>query len=604
MSFALLRKELREHGIVLAVALSLSGIVLVGLSVQAAQGMGGRFVGLMRFSYMIGPLLVLVIANRLFVREYGGRTQLFLETLPIGRARVFATKWLLGCVLTLGIAAVAWWASLRGIRSSEVLATEAALGVLYCVLIFWATLWSFAAFGGMLGRYRYVLWGAVLLLVFLASNVAGIRLFDMPVLRLLGTDVQQASGLPEQKDFAAAGIVALVCFVGAAALALYGAGAMASALAKRMTARERVFMLVSFMAVMTAAFMLEPKPVQPPFEITDGVRVSGRTVEVGVLPTADLDAAAARRLAATLADDVDGLADVFGYDDETRVFVQPQRGLDRHTVERALMINAAGVVLKSAPDAPRDLIRTLVAHSVIGDATLDRGMREDRHVFFDGFSALWALRDDPAASDLWTLRAAAVDGPLTAADLKAWAHTSERFGECVALAIAYNVVAALDEELGQDRNLELMRTLFSRPYDDVRVLFERSPGRVLRDFGTDWERVAASAEARRAAAQRRFATELAARPRVTADVSARRDPAYGTLIETTLTGVDRYFVYYAPLGPWTADVGGLPRLDVRGTHGTLPISPPRGSRFVVAIEYDDPVLDCPVRALAKRLELP
>lgn len=604
MSFALLRKELREHGIVLVIALLLSGLVLIGLFMQAAQGMGGRFVGLTRFSYMIGPLLVLVFANRLLVREYGGRTQLFLETLPIGRARVFATKWLLGCALTLAVAAIAWWAALSGIRRTEVLATDAALGVLYCILLFWGTLWAFAAFGGMLGRYRYVLWGAVLVLVYLTINIAGIPLFDMPVMRLLGTDVQQASGLPERNAFAAAGAVALVCLIGSALLALYGAGAMASALAKRMTARERVFVLVSFMAVMTAAFMLEPKPVQPPFEITDGVRVAGRTVEVGVLPTSDLRPPAARELAATLANDVDELAAAIGYTDETRVFVQPQQGLDRHTVERAFMINASGVVLKMAPNAPRDLIRTLVAHSVLGDATLDRGMREDRHVFFDGFSALWAVRDDTAAQDLWTLRAAAVAEPLTVHDLKAWAHTSERFGECVSLAIGYNVVAALEQELGKERNLELIAAMFSRPHDDARVLFERSPGEVLRDFGTDWERVASSAEARRAEAQRRFAVELAARPRVHADVVARRDLELGTLIETTLEGVDRHYVYYSPLGPWTADVGGLPRLDVRGAHATLPISPPRGSRIVVMIEYEDPVLDCPARALAKRLELP
>lgn len=604
MSFTLLRKELREHGIVLLFALLLSGVTLIGLLMQAAESMGGRFIGLIRFSYTVGPLLVLVFANRLLVREYSGRTQLFLETLPIGRTRVFATKWLLGCALTLGVAAVAWWASLRGVRRFEVLPTEAALGVLYCVLLFWGTLWSFAAFGGMLGRYRYVVWGAALVLFSVARTVAGIRPFDMPVIRLLGTDVQQASGLPEPAVFVAAGAVALVCIVGAAALALWGAGAMASALAKRMTARERVFVLVSFMAVMTAAFMLEPKPEQPPFEITDGVRVQGRKVEVGVLPTADLDAGAARRLAATLANDVDELVDAFGYGDETRVFVQPQQGLDPHTVERAIMINSSGVVLKISPNAPLDLIRTLVAHSVLGDATLDRGMREDRHVFFDGFSAYWALRDDPAARDLWALRAAAVAEPLTVRDLKGWAHTSERFGECVALAIAYNVVAALDEELGSERHLGLMSRLFARPYDDVRVLLERSPSRILRDFGTDWERVAANAEARRTAAQRRFAAELGARPRVAADVAARDDPALGTLIETTLTGVERHYVYYAPLGPWTADVGGLPRLDVRGAHATLPISPPRGTRLVVAIEYDDPVLGCPVRALGRRLELP
>jgi hypothetical protein len=578
--------------------------MLAGLLFQARYSGGGRFVGLVTFSYTIGPLLALVIANRLFVREYGGRTQLYLETLPIGRGRVFATKWLLGCTLALGVVAVGWWLSLRGIRGSEVLATADALPSLYAIGLFWGALWSFAALGGMLGRYRYVLWAAVLVLVYLSTGMAGIALFDLPVLRLLGSDVQQGSGIPELAVLATAGAVALVCTVGAAALALHGAGAMASALAKRMTARERVFVLVSFMAVMTAAFMLEPKPVQPPFEIEQGVRVQGRFVEVGVLPTADLDAGTARRFATTLANDVDELSAALGYAEERRVFVLPQQGLDRHTAQRALMVNADGVVLKIAPNAPPDLVRTLVAHSVLGDATLDRGMREDRHVFFDGLSASWALRDDPAGSELWTLRAAAVEPPLTVHDLRAWAHTSERLGECVALAVAYNVVAALEDDLGGEKTLELMRALFDRPPDDARVLLEPSPGRVLARFGTDWERVAAAAETRRTAARERFAARLAARPRVNADVAVHRDAERGTTIETDVDGIDRHYVYYTTLGPWTADVGGLPRLDVRGTHATLPISPPRGARLLVAVEYDDPVLDCPVRVLAERLELP
>jgi hypothetical protein len=268
------------------------------------------------------------------------------------------------------------------------------------------------------------------------------------------------------------------------------------------------------------------------------------------------------------------------------------------------MINAEGIVLKIAPDAPRDLVRTIVAHSVLGDATLNRGMREDRHAFFDGFSASFSLRDDPAARDLWTLRAASVETPLTVRELTNWAHTSERFGECVALAIAYNVVAALEEDLGEPRSRELMRTLFGRPQDDVRVLLERSPSRVLRDFGTDWESVATAAEARRTAAQRRFAAALAARPDVRADVRVSRDAETGTTIATTVEGVDVHHVYYTALGPWTADIGNLPRLDVRGAHATLPISPPRGARIAVAIEYDDAVLDCPARVLAERLELP
>ncbi len=49
--------------------------------------------------FLLGALSVLTLANRLVVREYTGRTQLFLETLPVSRAQVVAVKWLTGAVL-------------------------------------------------------------------------------------------------------------------------------------------------------------------------------------------------------------------------------------------------------------------------------------------------------------------------------------------------------------------------------------------------------------------------------------------------------------------------------------------------------------------------
>ena len=81
MSLPLLRKEAREHGPVLA-ATAVIGLVALFTILGVAEDAGGRFVGLARFLLTMGPLIALVLANRLLVREYSGRTQFFLETLP------------------------------------------------------------------------------------------------------------------------------------------------------------------------------------------------------------------------------------------------------------------------------------------------------------------------------------------------------------------------------------------------------------------------------------------------------------------------------------------------------------------------------------------
>ncbi|HEY3517850.1 MAG TPA: hypothetical protein VGL98_12455, partial [Gammaproteobacteria bacterium] len=558
--------------------------------------------GLTRFLLTIAPLIALVLANRLLVREYTGRTQFFLETLPIGRARVFATKWLLGCGLMLLMGWLSWSAALGYARRTEVLATADAAGVLGCVAAFCVTIWSFAALAGMLGRYRYLAWATAIVAALLAMDIAGIPLFDMPIIRLLGDGVQMATALPETSAFVQAFVVTALCTAGAAALALVGSGAMASTLAQRMTARERAFALVALLAVGTISTTLEPKPVQPPFQITRGERFEGRWTRVGVLPSGALDADSARSLAGAIADDSDALIDALGLTTRPPVFVLAQQGMDRHIMQRAGLSTSDGIVLKVAPNAPGENVRMLVAHSLVADATLGRGMKDDRHVLLDGLASYWPLRDDEAGRERWWLRAAAIPEPQPAGYLAEWALTSERLGECQSLALAFSVFDTLVQRLGQDATSESMKEIFREPKDDVRVLFERRPTTTLATAGVDLGSLETAAAAAREQARRRHAETLARRPVIDAAVVWRNTPGRGIEIETAVSGASRYAAYYRLLSPWTTDAGDMPRLDVLGSSAVLPLSPSRNERVLAVIEVDDEILDCPVRVLAERLQ--
>jgi len=601
MSLPLLRKEAREHGPVLA-ATAVIGLVAMFTILGVAEDAGGRFVGLARFLLTLGPLIALVLANRLLVREYTGRTQFFLETLPIGRARVFATKWLLGCGLMLLTAWFAWAVALRSARRAEVLASADAFGVLECAAAYCVAVWSFAALAGMLGRYRYLAWGAIGLAALLTVNITGVPFFYLPIIRLLAQDVQMATALPETSAFVYALAFAAVCLVAAAALALVGSGAMASTLAQRMTARERAFALVALIAVGTISATLQPKPVQPPFAITRGERFEGRWTRVGVLPSGTLDAVSAQSLARAIADDSDALIDVLDLRAHPPVFVLAQQGLDRHVMQRAALRAEDGIVLKVAPNAPTENVRMLVAHSVVADATLGRAMKDDRHVLLDGLATYWPLRDDEAARERWWLRAAAIAEPQPDDYLTAWAETSERLGECESLALAFSVFDTLTQRLGRDATLESMKKIFVEPKDDVRVLFERRPATALASAGVDFSWLASAASAAREQARERHEAELARRPVLEAAVDWRNTPGRGIEIETTMSGAARYAAYYRVLSPWTTDAGEMPRLDVLGSSAVLPLSPSRNDRVLAVIEVDDEVLDCPVRVLAERLE--
>src|SRR5688500_7523294 len=201
MSFALVRKELREHGVITAVALALSALALLVL-LESAEKAGGRFVALTRYAQTIGTLNALVLSNRLFAREYAGRTQLFLETLPIARWRVFATKWLLGGSVIALTTAAAWFATLVRLQRSEVLPWGDTLRVLSCVSLFALAVWSWSAMAAMLGRFRYLPWMIGVFLLFATEQIVGLELHALPVFRLCGQDVQMARGMPQPLELA------------------------------------------------------------------------------------------------------------------------------------------------------------------------------------------------------------------------------------------------------------------------------------------------------------------------------------------------------------------------------------------------------------------
>lgn len=603
MSLALVRKEVLEHGIVVVMTILLGALALFTLLIAADQE-GGRFIALIRYSMVIGTLTAVLLSNRLFVREYAGRSQLFLETLPLGRTRVFATKWLLGCGLMLLIVASAWFANLWWIRKTEVLPWLNALNTLLSIALFTFALWSFAAMAGMLGRYRYVAWIAAVLLVSAVDTVAGIAVGDIPVFRLLGSDVQMALGTPDMRAILYALAAAAVFTAAAAALALAGSGAMASTLAQRMTARELVFVLAASLVFVTIVTTLEPKTNPPPFAISGGERVDGEHALASVMPTADFESAAASSLASTIVRDLDTLIDALGVEANPTVFILPQQGLDRTVMQRAPLSDSAGIVLKIAPDAPLDSVRALVVHSFLSDFSVGRGLKEDRHVLLDGLASMWALRDDEAAKGTWWLRAASIGEPLRSEHLTRWSTTSERLGDCLSQAVAFSVAESLTARLGRERMLALMRKLFSPQPDDVRVLFESAPETLLEQEGFSWSDVAAAAEAMRVSVRTNRGEVLAQRPTLLPQIEWTDSAERGVTIQTSLQGAERYSVFYTLLRPWTADVGEMPRLDVRGERAVLPLSPPRGARVLAVIEVEDETLGCPIRVHTERLTLP
>lgn len=600
MSFALLRKELREHGWVLGAMVFFAGLALAGHLVNAGD-QGGRFAALIRFTAGIGSLSALVTANRLFAREYSGKTQLFLEVLPITRTRVIVTKWIAGAVFQCGLIATAWFVTLEYQRASEVITLEDASHALLAMEAFTLALWSFAAMAGLLGRYRYVAWMAFWSFFFFFDSVGSVKPFEAPLLRLLNDASGMARTPVPLSALLEAAVVVVISVVGTAALALSGSGAIAATLAKRMTARERVFIIASAVVIATLSEGLKKERELPPFELAKATRSNSSRGVVGVMTTEDVDEPKARSIGENVAHDVDSLSDALKLKKKLPVFLLPQRGLDPTLTQRAELSGSDGIVLRAAPDADQSMLRARVIHELLTDETDFRARKEDRHALLDGFAVWWAVQDDEAERERWWRRAASSEVPLSRTTITRWDETSERLGECVTNAAAFALVDTLFVQVGKERALTLAQRLFAAPHKGLAaLLFEDSPSALLKAAGTDWDTITAEAERRRLEYRGKFG-EHSER---TATVAIRGSDD-GNVVKVEVKGLEKWTVQFGKLGPWSRGQTNLRRIDVRGAVETLlPVTLARGDLLLATVDYDDAELACPVRIAAQRLEAP
>lgn len=600
---ALLFKEWREHR---WVVLALWGLVLafVGFRAWRELDVGSPFLPFQRVLPFVLPLLCLAIANRLVVREYTGKTQLFLEALPLTPARVLGTKWLLGAVwvcvpLAALLAGLTAWGSAHTSITPQLLFNIAAR-----TFIFALCLHALAFTLGLLGRYRYVGWGVVLGVVWTIDRYSQEPVLSLPPLGLVAPSlVVEREPTPWAQLAITVALIAAFAAC-AAVLALAREGAWVAALAHRMSRREKVAVIVAATLPLSLVATLDARKPKPAFDLREAVRAkaSALGLVVGVARAAQLSEADARALGSSLAGDLEEMGSWLKLSALPAVFVLPDASLDIDAYQRADLPDADGVVLK----APLGRLgfqaadfRVFAVHEVLTWYARARNHREARHWLLDGYSAWWVARQDPAFRALLEGRADAATHlvPLDARALVRWGETQERLGDCLGTAFAYRGVSRLMQQPGAQ---ELLReVLGARPMNDIRA--------ALRAGAVDAKLAAALAEALRDAPQvlgpapklLGWKARYDARP-----VGARLYEVEFVVLRPDAEAKAPFSVRYDTLDPWTAEVGWLlERVDATG-DGYLPVTPIEGTRLFTAVEKYDVDLQCTVRIGARRWVVP
>lgn len=236
-------KDIREHGIAL-LALAVGMCLAVYLLIKSSQ-LGDFSISTLdairRSLIMLFPLVVFILGNRLIVREYLGKTRLFVEALPTKRSKPLLEKYCLGLFYLFVVATLVVALSTSGSSFVDNIDSKRfgliLLKTLCIVTLYWSIVFCFSFCGFIRTVLYLLLFGAIFL-------INGIPNFDETTIgpfALLDRQLftYERDVIPWQDIVETLALAALFTFIGCI-IALYNEGSLTETLSKPLSRRDFV----------------------------------------------------------------------------------------------------------------------------------------------------------------------------------------------------------------------------------------------------------------------------------------------------------------------------------------------------------------------------
>lgn len=643
---SLLAKEIQQHLVAWLALLALQGFSVLVLLLRALDTPTG--VSLLEaygaLLVLFVPVAAMILGNRLVVAEYHGRTQLFVESLPMRRSEMAWTKFflgwlvlLLGCGIALGLAAL--FASFREPLGFSFIALVAArsTGFVLCV-------WAFFFTMGFTGRLRIPIYLALLLGVGMLDGVTELELerFGPFALAAPSTLPFERGPWPWQALTESLLLGLTFCAVGIG-LAVIKEGTVAESLSRRMSHREKAIIAFLFVGLLMAFAFYEGRREKEPYAFDLPEVVASEVLPLEILYLRPALRRDGEQLLGHLENELQDLGDLLDTP-LPALRVAYYGSLDGRTFDWATLRSNDGLLLRANFEAAvvdRDALTAEVVAKVIAEVTRGRADFEPRAWVWDGFGLWWAGRSegrrkgcqDPLPQALWTASASSVppsassSSPASAAavldvaTVTSWWRLREARGDTAAAALAASGLWFLEERHGSQGVRDLAFRLWNPPAPrDVRGLwqerpfpeiFEKATGESWPTFVDAWQDHLRRLQGSTACSSRavptvhgemRWDTSGEGSPRWVYAVHFAEEPPQGTLVR----------LLHGRLGPfdhpldeddlkreehlWTSGVTASFHLD--GVYG-------RGSRTFFALEVELPEPSGrPLRLQTRRLEVP
>jgi len=502
--FSLLQKELREHGI--ALSLLVVGFLLVSL-LQAIYLNAGPFslssLDLVRLALIsLLPLSAFILGNRLIVREYLGRTRLFVEALPVPRLTPLILKYLFGLLylaaLCVGLVLLAAAASrvVDGVDGRFLL-----LLLAKSLSVVWLT-WSIVFCFSLCGRLRLVLYTLIIILLLAIRSISGIDEAGFGPFALLDAETfaYERSDMPWSAFVATIGLAVLMSACGFL-LATINEGSLTERLAKPMSRQDLVALgVLGFGGFVLIGTLMDEQSVMPFAFMSDTV-VRNDEPPIAIEFLAARHEPAAQSLLEQLAKSLTDLSFEIGLTSlpVVRVELQEDRPINELDIS-----SVGGVLIRgdyvNFDEFETDVLLAGLVHQVLVDVSDSRGQHESYHWILDGFVHWWTARQrgsdslERQAVAVWAVDRLPPDHTLATH----WQVTTNQLNYWVSESLAYSAIAYLEELTSAKIVLQLARqTLadeisgttiesFRDVLDPPAIQFERITGVNWLDFHTGW----------------------------------------------------------------------------------------------------------------------
>ncbi|MDJ0840051.1 MAG: hypothetical protein QNK37_26300 [Acidobacteriota bacterium] len=524
----ILRKELREHWLAFLVLTILTGglflLILLGYYTNPnGPGVHEAYRAYLGLSSLVSGL---VLSHFLVSKEYSGKTQFFLESLPVGRYQVFAAKWFLGLAVLLAIQ-LGMFALTSAIALSREPIEMKFVGIALARTAAWLLFTHTCFFAyGLLGRYRLFCVFVVFTGLVAIDNASQLRLFEIGPFGLINPNrfAVERDALPLY-DLGITAFWSLGALLISLAMMATREGSLASGLAVKMSYREKVFIAGVMVAVIFSISVLESREKPEPYTLVDAMAVTDDKVQVHMAETGLLNNSAPREFLNWLHAELAGVKDFLDMERLPPVFITVRRDLDPDKYELGYLKGKDGLLARVHYDPEswdREAFLAWLLPILLNKATYGRAALERNHWLLDGFAFFWSQGREEDMESTGPLMLRALYGTpegITRTDLDQWLRFREQRGKSIAGSVAWSGLALLSRQYGADvlQNL-LRRKLGQVPPVDARAtvqeyrnalptVFQELSGVGYDDFLSLWDR-----ELRHH--QRRMKESLSALPRL------------------------------------------------------------------------------------------